>query len=162
MNRNGFTIIEAMVALTILGISLGVFISILGNSLKMRRSLDEHAHNLFTARVIAEKFRLGLLEGDTEGETDNGTPWTAEPIKIKNKKARPEGEEGGVFDENLEDEFGEEFEEFEEEEEDYSDLIFGLDEQSGKDEEKLEFYNIIVGGIGVSSSKKAKKDDFVF
>ena len=162
MRQGGFTIIEAMVALTILGIALGVFISILGNSLKMRQSLDEHAHDLFTARIIAEKFRLGLLEGDDEGETENGTIWTTEPIKIRMKKARPEGEEDGVFDENLEDEFGEEFEEFEEEEEDYSDLIFGLDEQSGKDEEKLEFYNIIVGGIGVSSSKKAKKDDFVF
>ncbi len=163
MRQDGFTIIEAMVALTILGISLGVFISILGNSLKMRQSLDEHAHDLFTARVIAEKFRLGLLEGDNEGETDNGTIWTTEPIKIRMKKERPEGEQDGVFDENLEDEFGEEFEEFEEEEEDYSNIIFGLEEQSSKEEEeKLEFYNIIVGGIGVGSSKKAKKDEFVF
>ena len=156
MKQNGFTIIEAMVALTILGIALGVFISILGNSLKMRGRLDDHANDLLAARVIAEKFRLGLLEGDYEGETENGTVWTAEPYKIKQRKERPEGEEEDPFDEFFEDEF-------EEEEDDYSSLVFGLDEQNGEDEDVLEFYNIIVGGIGVGScNKKSKKDRFVF
>ncbi|MGR3218574.1 MAG: PulJ/GspJ family protein, partial [Candidatus Anammoxibacter sp.] len=73
--KSGFTMIEVMVALAIVSISLGVFISILGNSMQMRWKMEDHAKNVVTARVIAEKFSLGLLEDDLEGETEDGISW---------------------------------------------------------------------------------------
>ncbi|MGR3317094.1 MAG: PulJ/GspJ family protein [Candidatus Anammoxibacter sp.] len=125
--KSGFTMIEVMVALAIVSISLGVFISILGNSMKMRWKLEDHARNVVTARVTAEKFSLGLLEDDMEGETEDGTHWEIIPIEIKGRREADDEGNG---------------------------MLFGHEDGSIK---KIDFYNVVVGGVEVCSSIKGTK-----
>ncbi|MGR3178415.1 MAG: PulJ/GspJ family protein [Candidatus Anammoxibacter sp.] len=131
--NRGFTMIEVMVALAIVSISLGVFISILGNSMQMRWKMEDHAKNVVTARVTAEKFSLGLLEDDLEGETEDGISWEIIPIEIKGRRV---DEDGILF------------------EDDDDGIVFGHDDDSIK---KIDFYNVIVGGVEVCSSVKGTK-----
>ena len=131
--KRGFTMIEVMVALAIVSISLGVFISILGNSMKMRWKMEDHAKNVVVARVTAEKFSLGLLEDDMEGETEDGTSWEIIPIEIKGRRT----EEDGILFEDGDD-----------------GIVFGHGDDSIK---KIDFYNVVVGGVKVCSSVKGSK-----
>ena len=137
VKKDGFTIIEVMVALAVVGISLGVFISILGNSMRMRWKLEDHSEELFVARVTAEKFRLGLLEENMEGETEDGIKWEVVPIEITKRKNRDESD---IFS-NLDDSQG----------------LFGDEEDEAQ--KRMGFFNVTVGGINVSSSLKSVKED---
>ncbi len=138
MKNNGFTMMEVMVAMAIVGISLGVFISILGNSLKMRWKLEDHAKNVTVARITAEKMRLGLIEDvsfggeEMEGETEDGTYWKAIPITIT---ARENNEYSDELDTS----------ELEEK---------GLELDNDTSQNRISFYNIVVGGVELSSSVK--------
>jgi prepilin-type N-terminal cleavage/methylation domain-containing protein len=80
----GFTILEVMVALAIMGISMGIFFSLIGNSSKLRGKIDEHAKLLLLARTKTEEAFLGILgkkqvrlnEKKTfEGITKDGVQW---------------------------------------------------------------------------------------
>lgn len=80
----GFTILEVMVALAIVGISIGIFFSLIGNSSRLRNKIDQHAGQLFIARSKMEEAFLGILgkkyvkldEKKTfEGTTKDGIPW---------------------------------------------------------------------------------------
>ncbi|MGR3218645.1 MAG: type II secretion system protein [Candidatus Anammoxibacter sp.] len=121
--KGGFTMIEVMVALAIVSISLGVFISILGNSMKMRWKIEDHAKNVVVARLTAEKFSLGLLEDAMDGETDDGTSWEIVPTEIKERRA------------------------------DKDEALFEDDDDDGSTK-KIDFYNVVVGGVVISTSVK--------
>ena len=56
-NKTGFTILEVMVALAIVGISIGIFFSIIGNSSRLREKIDRHTE---------------LFVRDTGGKKDKG------------------------------------------------------------------------------------------
>ena len=97
---HGFTILEVMVALVIMGISIGVFFSLIGNSARLRGKINEHAKLLFLAGAKSEEAFLGLFEKDftgsggkrtAAGRTKEGVPWKVCEVKS------PEPEKGKVF-----------------------------------------------------------------
>ncbi|MEK7297750.1 MAG: type II secretion system protein, partial [Planctomycetota bacterium] len=96
----GFTILEVMVALVIMGISIGVFFSLIGNSARLRGKINEHSKLLFLAGTKTEEAFLGLLEkdytGSNEKRTAGGTTKEGIPWKVCEAKS-PEPEKGKVF-----------------------------------------------------------------
>lgn len=94
--QTGFTILEVMVALAIMGISIGIFFGLIGNSSKLRGKIDEHTKLLFLARNKTEEAFLGILgkkyiklnEKKTfEGTTKDGIPWKVSEVD-KYKEAK--------------------------------------------------------------------------
>ncbi|GAN34964.1 MAG: prepilin-type cleavage/methylation domain-containing protein [Candidatus Brocadia sp. AMX2] len=86
---NGFTILEVMVALAIMGISIGIFFGSIGNSSRLRGKIDEHTKSLLLARTKMEEAFLGILgkkyvklnEKKTfEGITKDGIPWKVSEV----------------------------------------------------------------------------------
>ena len=95
-NENGFTILEVMVALAIVGISIGIFFGLIGNSSKLRGKIDEHTKLLLLARTKTEEAFLGILgkkyeklneEKTFEGVTKDGVQWKVSQVD-KYKEAR--------------------------------------------------------------------------
>ncbi|MDN3514861.1 MAG: type II secretion system GspH family protein [Candidatus Brocadia sp.] len=85
----GFTILEVMVALAIMGISIGIFFGLIGNSSRLRGKLDEHTKLLLLARTKMEEAFLGILgrkytkvnERKTfEGTTKGGIQWKVSEV----------------------------------------------------------------------------------
>lgn len=64
--HSGFTILEVMVALAIIGISIGIFFSLIGNSSKLKGKIDDHSRLLLLARTKTEEAILGILGKDYE------------------------------------------------------------------------------------------------
>lgn len=73
-----------MVALAIMGISIGIFFGLIGNSSRLRGKIDEHTKLLLLARTKTEEAFLGILgkkhvnlnEKKTfEGITKDGVLW---------------------------------------------------------------------------------------
>ena len=94
--ENGFTILEVMVALAIVGISIGIFFGLIGNSSKLRGKIDEHTKLLLLARTKTEEAFLGILgkkyeklneEKTFEGVTKDGVQWKVLQVD-KYKEAR--------------------------------------------------------------------------
>ncbi len=94
--KNGFTILEVMVAMAIVGISIGIFFGLIGNSSKLRGKIDEHTKLLLLARTKTEEAFLGILgkkreklnEKKTfEGVTKDGVQWKVSQVD-KYKEAR--------------------------------------------------------------------------
>ena len=148
MKQNGFTLIEVMIALAIVGASLGVFMSILGNSLRTRWKLEDHAKNVIAARVTAEKLGLGLLEDSMEGETENGTHWEVTPVSVAKRLKNEDGIESPFMSKS--------------DYEDMNKLIYeelsipeGQEDQTLK---KTRFYNVMVGGIELSAAGKGVRE----
>lgn len=82
--QTGFTILEVMVALAIVGISIGIFFGLIGNSSKLRGKIDDHAKLALFARTKTEEAFLGILgkeykelneEKTFEGVTKDGVQW---------------------------------------------------------------------------------------
>jgi len=82
--RKGFTLLEVMVALAIIGISIGIFFSMVGNSSRIRGKIDDHAKSLLLARTKTEESFLGILDVIPlkqnektiyESTTANGIKW---------------------------------------------------------------------------------------
>lgn len=95
-DKRGFTILEVMVALAIVGISIGIFFSLIGNSSRLREKIDRHAELLLLARTKTEEAFLGILgkkyeKGDKEktleGLTKDGVQWKISVVN-KYKEAR--------------------------------------------------------------------------
>ncbi len=95
-NKNGFTILEVMVSLAIVGISIGIFFSLIGNSSRLREKIDRHTELLLLARTKTEEALLGILgekkikgnEGKIfEGITKDGLPWRVSEVD-KYKEAK--------------------------------------------------------------------------
>lgn len=82
--NEGFTILEIMVAMAIMGIAISIFFSLIGSSSKLRGRVDEHAKLVFLARTKTEEAFLGLFEKNYtsmdekkifEGKTKDGIQW---------------------------------------------------------------------------------------
>ena len=61
--NRGFTILEVIVALVIVGVSLTMFIGLLGHSAKLRSKVDDYDERLNIAITKAEHRFLGLVDG---------------------------------------------------------------------------------------------------
>lgn len=87
--QTGFTILEVMVALAIMGVSIGIFFGLVGNSSRLRGKIDEHTKLLLLARTKIEEAFLGILgkkynklnESKVfEGVTKDGIPWKVSEV----------------------------------------------------------------------------------
>ncbi len=61
-NNRGFTIIEVIVALVIVGVSITMFVRLLGSSAMLRGKINEYDARLEVAVAKAELSFLGLVE----------------------------------------------------------------------------------------------------
>jgi prepilin-type N-terminal cleavage/methylation domain-containing protein len=61
-NNRGFTIIEVIVALVIVGVSITMFVRLLGNSAMLRGKINNYDERLEIAVTKAEQSFLGLIE----------------------------------------------------------------------------------------------------
>lgn len=96
--ENGFTILEVMVALAIVGISIGIFFGLIGNSSKLRGKIDDHTKLVLLARTKTEEAFLGILgkkhkkineEKTFEGTTKDGIQWKVTQVdKYKEAKKK--------------------------------------------------------------------------
>jgi prepilin-type N-terminal cleavage/methylation domain-containing protein len=67
-NDSGFTILEVMVALVIVGVSVTTFVRLLGNSSMLRAKVNDYDERLDVAILKTEQTFLGLLEeGSAQG-----------------------------------------------------------------------------------------------
>ena len=94
--QTGFTILEVMVALAIVGISIGIFFGLIGNSSRLRGKIDDHTKLVLFARTKTEEAFLGILgkkytklneEKTFEGVTKDGVQWKISQVD-KYKEAR--------------------------------------------------------------------------
>ncbi len=69
-NNRGFTILEVIVALVIVGVSITMFIGLLGHSSKLRSKVNDYDERLKIAVTKAEHSFLGMVEAPT-AVTDN-------------------------------------------------------------------------------------------
>ncbi len=69
-NSRGFTIIEVIVALIIVGVSITMFVRLLGNSAMLRGKLNDYDERLEIAVVKAEQSFLGLVEAGLNLDND--------------------------------------------------------------------------------------------
>ncbi len=93
--HGGFTILEVMVALAIMGVAVAVFFNIIGNSSKLRGRIDEHAEMVVLARTKTEEAFLGILgdpnvvtteKSSFEGTTKDGIKWKVSVAEKTEKK----------------------------------------------------------------------------
>jgi len=82
----GYTIIEVLVSLAIVGICLTVFMGLIGSSLRLTARVEDHLRRAEQIRNQSEHFFLGLEEGDYSlvdnakvwtGKNNRGVPWVA-------------------------------------------------------------------------------------
>jgi general secretion pathway protein I len=77
MRNRGFTLIEVVVALAILGIGLIVIIELFSGGLRLGRTTQEYTQAVGLARMKLEEIALTeeLKEGNEEGEFDKNFRW---------------------------------------------------------------------------------------
>jgi prepilin-type N-terminal cleavage/methylation domain-containing protein len=69
-NNRGFTIIEVIVALVIVGVSITMFVRLLGNSAMLRGKLNDYDERMEIAVEKAEQSFLGLIEAGFDLDND--------------------------------------------------------------------------------------------
>ncbi len=69
-NNRGFTIIEVIVALVIVGVSITMFVRLLGSSAMLRGKINDYDERLEIAVVKSEESFLGLLESGFDRDND--------------------------------------------------------------------------------------------
>ena len=82
--EKGFTLIEIVVAMAILGIGLVVIIELFGGGLRLERTSEEYTKAVGYARMKMEEisFAPGLEEGVQEGEFDRDYRWQVEVRRV--------------------------------------------------------------------------------
>jgi prepilin-type N-terminal cleavage/methylation domain-containing protein len=80
----GFTLIEIVVALAILGIGLVAIIELFSGGLRLGRASEEYSQAVGYARVKMEEISRaeGLNEGEDQGEFDRNFRWRTEVKKV--------------------------------------------------------------------------------
>ncbi len=123
-HSRGFTILEVIVSLVIVGISITAFIRLLGNSTMFRSKLNEHDERHLIAITKAEETFLGLLDGADARSGDKSV------IQGTMESSNIDWHVEKVMDETPEDEMG------------------NNSEEGGK---AAYFYTVTVDGIEISS-----------
>jgi len=84
MRRRGFTLIEVVVALAILGVGLIVIIELFSGGLRLGKVAEEYTKAVGYGRMKMEEIALsrGLAEGEEEGQFDNDYRWRVEIKKV--------------------------------------------------------------------------------
>lgn len=77
MRSRGFTLIEVLVAFTILAIVMGVTFATIGNGLHQERWASATTHRVLAARSILERLGIEtqLQDGEINGELETGETW---------------------------------------------------------------------------------------
>jgi len=84
MKDRGFTLIEVVVALAILGVGLIVIIELFSGGLRLGRTSGEYTQAIGYARLKMEEISLArqMIEGIEEGEFDKNFRWKLEVKKV--------------------------------------------------------------------------------
>jgi prepilin-type N-terminal cleavage/methylation domain-containing protein len=69
-NNRGFTIIEVIVALVIVGVTITMFVRLLGNSAMLRGKINDYDERMEIAVTKAEQSFLGLIEAGFDLDND--------------------------------------------------------------------------------------------
>ncbi len=82
--KQGFTLIEVLVAMSILAISLVVIMQLFSGGLKSSVVSDKYTRAIFYARERMDEIRLAedLTEGVIQGEYEDGFRWRAESLRL--------------------------------------------------------------------------------
>ena len=88
MRNKGFTLIETLVAISILAISLVIILQLFSGGLKSSKLSDEYTRGIFHAREKMDEILLAsdLTEGVINGQFDDGFKWRAEATHLDIKK----------------------------------------------------------------------------
>ena len=92
-NREGFTLIETLVAMTVLAVSLTVIFQLFSGGLRAAGLSEDYTRAIFHAREKMEEILLaeGLADGVVEGEINEMYGWSA---RIEHNLPDPENEVG--------------------------------------------------------------------
>ncbi len=84
MRIRGFTLIEVVVAMAILGVGLTVIIELFSGGLRLGRTSVEYTKAINYARMKMEEITVkqSMEEGSEEGEFDNTFRWQVETKKV--------------------------------------------------------------------------------
>lgn len=82
-SKKGFTLIEILVAISVLSIALVVILQLFSGGLKSSRLADAYAIGVFHAREKMEEILLGTMfaEGVSEGEFEDAYRWRSEIVR---------------------------------------------------------------------------------
>lgn len=85
VSNNGFTLIEILVAISILAISLVVIFQLFSGGLKSSRLSEEYTRAIFHAREKMEEILIPkeLSEGELQGEFEDSFRWKSEIVRIE-------------------------------------------------------------------------------
>ena len=85
---NGFTLIEILVAISLLAISLVVILQLFSGGLKSGKVSDEYTRGIFHAREVMEEILLldAVEEGITEDEFEDGFKWKTEIVLLEQRE----------------------------------------------------------------------------
>ncbi len=97
-NDNGFTILEVIVALVIVGVSITTFVRLLGNSSMLRAKVNDYDERLDVAILKTEQTFLGVIE-DFSAQ-DNDKKVLSGKIADRDINWRIEGENDDSFSEH--------------------------------------------------------------
>ena len=86
----GFTLIETLVAISLLAISLVIILQLFSGGLKSSRLSDEYTRGIFHAREKMDEILLAgeLTEGIINGEFGDGFKWKAEALRFSIEEAK--------------------------------------------------------------------------
>lgn len=86
----GFTLIETLIAISILAISLVAILQLFSGGLKSSTLSDEYTRGIFHAREKMDEILLAgkLTEGVIDGEFEDGFKWKAEARRLDIREAK--------------------------------------------------------------------------
>lgn len=84
----GFTLIEVLVAISVLAICLVVILQLFSGGLKSGKLSDDYTRGVFHAREKMEEILLSdnMEEGITEGEFEDGFRWKADIVRMEQRE----------------------------------------------------------------------------
>ena len=84
----GFTLIEVLVAISVLAICFVVILQLFSGGLKSGKLSDEYTRGVFHAREKMEEILLlnAIEEGITEGEFGDGFKWKADIVRVEQRE----------------------------------------------------------------------------
>ena len=89
-SHEGFTLIETLIAISVLAISLVVILQLFSGGLKSSQLSDEYTRGIFHAREKMDEILLAsrLTEGVITGRFEDGFRWRAEARHLDTQEAR--------------------------------------------------------------------------